>query len=138
MFTLALALCNADRVVMSVAMVPLSLVNGWGRAFSGIIQSSRLWGYLISPIGGEILVDKYGGKVVMAWGLTLWSLATFLTPWAAETSLLSLLVFRALLGVAKGVALPSMNNMVARWFPQTERARAVGISRAGFQLGCFR
>ncbi|MED6125252.1 putative anion transporter 4, chloroplastic [Stylosanthes scabra] len=29
-----------------------------------------------------------------------------------------------------------MNNMVARWFPQTERARAVGISMAGFQLGC--
>jgi len=23
-----------------------------------------------------------------------------------------------------------------RWFPQTERARAVGISMAGFQLGC--
>ncbi|CAI8585710.1 unnamed protein product [Vicia faba] len=136
MLALALALCNADRVVMSVAMVPLSLANGWGRAFSGIIQSSFLWGYLISPIGGGILVDKYGGKVVMAWGVTLWSLATFLTPWAAETSLLTLLAVRALLGVAEGVALPSMNNMVARWFPQTERARAVGISMAGFQLGC--
>ncbi|KAM1393380.1 hypothetical protein ACFX10_029188 [Malus domestica] len=41
---------------------------------------------------------------------------------------------RALLGIA-GVALPCMNNMVARWFPQTERARAVGLAMAGFQLG---
>lgn len=59
-------------------------------------------------------MDHYGGKVVMAWGVALWSLATFLTPWAAQTSLLALLVVRAMLGVAEGVALPSMNNMVAR------------------------
>ncbi|XP_061347158.1 probable anion transporter 4, chloroplastic isoform X1 [Gastrolobium bilobum] len=136
MIALALALCNADRVVMSVAIVPLSLANGWSRAFSGIVQSSFLWGYLVSPIAGGVLVDNYGGKVVMAWGVALWSLATFLTPWAAETSILALLSVRALLGMAEGVALPSMNNMVARWFPQTERARAVGISMAGFQLGC--
>ncbi|TKY56437.1 anion transporter 4 [Spatholobus suberectus] len=136
MLALALALCNADRVVMSVAIVPLSLANGWSRAFSGIVQSSFLWGYLASPIAGGVLVDNYGGKVVMAWGVALWSLATFLTPWAAQTSLLALLAVRALLGIAEGVALPSMNNMVARWFPQTERSRAVGISMAGFQLGC--
>ncbi|XP_057442302.1 probable anion transporter 4, chloroplastic isoform X2 [Lotus japonicus] len=91
---------------------------------------------MLSPIAGGMLVDNYGGKVVMAWGVALWSLATFLTPWAAESSLLALLAVRTLLGIAEGVALPSMNNMVARWFPQTERARAVGISMAGFQLGC--
>jgi len=79
------------------------------------MQSSFLWGYLISPIGGGMLVDNYGGKVVMAWGVALWSLATFLTPFAAETSLLALLVVRALLGLAEGVALPCMNNMVARY-----------------------
>jgi hypothetical protein len=38
MLALALALCNADRVVMSVAIVPLSVANGWTRAFSGIVQ----------------------------------------------------------------------------------------------------
>ncbi|CAK7331330.1 unnamed protein product [Dovyalis caffra] len=135
MVALALALCNADRVVMSVAIVPLSLANGWSRSFSGIVQSSFLWGYLISPIAGGTLVDYYGGKIVMGWGVALWSLATFLTPWAADTSVWALLATRAMLGVAEGVALPCMNNMIARWFPQTERARAVGIAMAGFQLG---
>lgn len=38
MLALALALCNADRVVMSVAIVPLSLSNGWSRSFAGIVQ----------------------------------------------------------------------------------------------------
>ncbi|KAJ6964393.1 anion transporter 4 [Populus alba x Populus x berolinensis] len=135
MLALALALCNADRVVMSVAIVPLSLAHGWSRSFSGVVQSSFLWGYLISPIAGGTLVDYYGGKVVMGWGVALWSLATFLTPWAADTSLWALLATRAMLGIAEGVALPCMNNMIARWFPQTERARAVGIAMAGFQFG---
>ncbi|KAG6486170.1 hypothetical protein ZIOFF_054740 [Zingiber officinale] len=105
--------------------------------FSGGIDamSSFLWGYLLSPIAGGALVDYYGGKLVMAWGVALWSLATLLTPWAAETSLWSLLTMRTLLGIAEGVALPSMNNMLSRWFPQSERSRAVGIAMAGFQLG---
>lgn len=100
----------------------------------------------------------------MACGVALWSAATYLTPWAAENSLWALLSVRALLGVAEGVALPSMNNMIARytihhlpmfiviftlkhflkdvslastgrWFPRVERARAVGIAMAGFTLG---
>lgn len=77
-------------------------------------QSSFLWGYLVSPIAGGTLVDYYGGKIVMAWGVALWSLATFLSPWAADTSLLALLAMRAVVGLAEGVALPAMNNMVAR------------------------
>lgn len=60
-------------------------------------------------------MDHHGGKVVMAWGVALWSLATFLTPWAAESSLLALLAMRMLLGIAEGVALPCMNNMIARY-----------------------
>ncbi|XP_042420325.1 probable anion transporter 3, chloroplastic isoform X1 [Zingiber officinale] len=135
MLGLALALCNADRAVMSVAIVPLSRAHGWTQSFAGIVQSSFLWGYLLSPIAGGALVDYYGGKLVMAWGVALWSLATLLTPWAAETSLWSLLTMRTLLGIAEGVALPSMNNMLSRWFPQSERSRAVGIAMAGFQLG---
>lgn len=38
MIALALALCNADRVVMSVAIVPLSIANGWRQSFAGVVQ----------------------------------------------------------------------------------------------------
>ncbi|CAH9094240.1 unnamed protein product [Cuscuta europaea] len=135
MLALSLALCNADRVVMSVAIVPISVSYGWRQSFAGIVQSSFLWGYLLSPIAGGALVDRFGGKVVLTWGVTLWSLATFLTPWSVGVSLWALLFMRMLLGIAEGVALPCMNNMIARWFPQTERSRAVALAMAGFQLG---
>ncbi|OIT35020.1 PREDICTED: probable anion transporter 3, chloroplastic [Nicotiana attenuata] len=130
-----MCLCNADRVVMSVAIVPLAAKYGWSSSFLGIVQSSFLWGYIFSSVIGGALVDKYGGKKVIAWGAALWSLATLLTPWAANHSTISLLAIRAFFGLAEGVALPSMNTLLSRWFPSHERATAVGISMGGFHLG---
>ncbi|KAK1398290.1 putative anion transporter 3, chloroplastic [Heracleum sosnowskyi] len=124
-----------DRVVMSVAIVPLAAKHGWSSSFLGIVQSSFLWGYIFSSVIGGVLVDKYGGKKVIAWGVALWSLATVLTPWAANHSTFSLLAVRAFFGLAEGVALPSMNTLLSRWFPNHERATAVGISMGGFHLG---
>ncbi|CAK9213377.1 unnamed protein product [Sphagnum troendelagicum] len=135
MVAVAMALCNADRVIMSVAIVPLSVQHNWSTTFSGIVQSSFLWGYLLSPIGGGALADRYGGKSVMGLGVAVWSLATLLTPWAAQHSLAALLTTRVLMGLAEGVAMPCMNNMISKWFPQSERSRAVGITMAGFHLG---
>jgi ACS family sodium-dependent inorganic phosphate cotransporter len=48
MLALALALCNADRVVMSVAIVPLSLANGWSRAFAGIVQVCKCYCFYLT------------------------------------------------------------------------------------------
>ncbi|KAF6153470.1 hypothetical protein GIB67_027337 [Kingdonia uniflora] len=132
---LVMCLCNADRVVMSVAIVPMAVTHGWSSSFLGIVQSSFLWGYIFSSVIGGALADKYGGKRVMAWGVALWSLATLLTPWAANHSTAMLLTVRAIFGLAEGVAMPSMNTLLSRWFPTQERASAVGISMAGFHLG---
>ncbi|KAH7284498.1 hypothetical protein KP509_34G056600 [Ceratopteris richardii] len=90
---------------------------------------------MLSPIVGGALVDHYGGKTVMAYGLALWSLATYLTPLAAKQSLWMLFGVRMLMGIAEGVAMPCMNNVVSRWFPRSERARAIGVTMAGFHLG---
>ncbi|KAK7339823.1 hypothetical protein VNO77_20509 [Canavalia gladiata] len=130
-----MCLCNADRVVMSVAIVPLAAKHGWSNSFLGIVQSSFLWGYIFSSVIGGALVDRYGGKRVMAWGVFLWSLATLLTPLAANHSTMSLLAIRAFFGLAEGVAIPSMSTLLARWFPSNERASALGISMGGFHLG---
>ncbi|KAL2902108.1 putative anion transporter 3 chloroplastic [Bienertia sinuspersici] len=130
-----MCLCSADRTVMSVAIVPLAQTHAWSTSFVGIVQSSFLWGYIVSSVIGGAMADKLGGPRVMAWGAALWSLATLLTPWAANHSSTTLLIVRAIFGLAEGVAFPSMNILLSRWFPVHERARAVGISMAGFQLG---
>ncbi|KAJ0260320.1 hypothetical protein HA466_0065400 [Hirschfeldia incana] len=76
--------------------------------------TSFLWGYIFSSVIGGALVDRYGGKRVLAWGVALWSFATLLTPWAAAHSTLALLCVRAFFGLAEGVAMPSMATLLSR------------------------
>ncbi|XP_031486558.1 probable anion transporter 3, chloroplastic [Nymphaea colorata] len=135
MVAFVMMLCNANRIVMSVAVVPLAARYGWSSAFLGIVQSSFLWGYFFSSIAGGAMADLYGGKRVMAVGAAVWSLASFLTPWAANHSTAMLLAVRVLFGLAEGVAIPCMNKMLSGWFPSNERASAVGISMGGFHMG---
>ena len=78
------------------------------------VKSSFLWGYIFSSVVGGALIDKYGGKRVLATGVALWSLATLLTPWAANHSTTSLLAIRAFFGLAEGVALPAMGIILSR------------------------
>ena len=51
----------------------------------------------------------------MGWGVLIWSLATLLTPWAARQSLAALLAMRVVMGLAEGVAMPCMNNMIHKY-----------------------
>lgn len=99
------------------------------------MQSSFLWGYMLTPLLGGVLADRYGGKAVLGGGILLWSLATIATPFAATASLPLLLATRAVMGLGEGVALPCMNNLTARWVPKAERSRAVAACMGGFQSG---
>lgn len=60
MVALALALCNADRVVMSVAIVPMSLSRGWRQSFAGVVQVVLLlfliFFFSFSSFGGLLIM----------------------------------------------------------------------------------
>lgn len=71
-------------------------------------------GYLLTQVAGGIWADKFGGKMVLGWGVAWWSVATALTPIAASMGLPALLAARALMGIGEGVAMPAMNNMLSR------------------------
>ncbi|KAK9757925.1 hypothetical protein RND81_01G195300 [Saponaria officinalis] len=131
----AFLLCNMDRVNMSIAILPMSKEFNWSSSTVGLIQSSFFWGYLLTQIAGGIWADKVGGKVVLAFGVIWWSVATVLTPFAARISLPCLLVVRALMGIGEGVAMPAMNNMISKWIPVSERSRALSLVYSGMYLG---
>lgn len=54
----AMCLCNADRVVMSVAIVPLADRYGWSSSFIGIVQVSFLSSYFFSLINNFFYNDN--------------------------------------------------------------------------------
>jgi predicted MFS family arabinose efflux permease len=83
------------------------------------------------------------GKVVMAYGIAFFSLASALLPALAISPLtLSLgltlpavLASRVLVGFGEGVALPCMNNLIATHVPAATRATALGTAFTGFHSG---
>jgi ACS family sodium-dependent inorganic phosphate cotransporter len=131
----AFMLCNMDRVNMSIAILPMADAYGWDAATVGLVQSSFFWGYLLTQVAGGVLADKFGGKRVLGGGVVWWSLATALTPLAAQLGLPALLAARAAMGVGEGVAMPAMNNLLSRWIPVQERSRSLALVYSGMYCG---
>ncbi|GAB4816678.1 hypothetical protein N2152v2_003724 [Parachlorella kessleri] len=131
-----------DRICLSVAMLPIAREMGWPEGVQGVVQSAFLWGYLATQLLGGTLADKYGGKVVMGVGVAWFSLASLLLPAAlspavAATGLTfaAVLAARFLVGFGEGVAMPAMNNLIARNIPPSLKATALGNCYTGFHTG---
>ncbi|TDJ35645.1 MAG: MFS transporter, partial [Gammaproteobacteria bacterium] len=75
--------CYIDRVNISVAIIPMAEEFGWNLETQGTVLSFFFIGYLLTQVIGGRLADRFGGKVVLAVGVLLWSLFTVLTPPAA-------------------------------------------------------
>lgn len=131
----AFLLCNMDRVNMSIAILPMQEAYQWQPATVGLVQSSFFWGYLLTQVAGGIWADSIGGKQVLGFGVIWWSLATLMTPIAANLGLPALLFARACMGVGEGVAMPAMNNLLSRWVPVSERSRSLAFVYSGMYLG---
>ena len=77
---LTLLLCNMDRICMSVAIVPMASEFGWAPGVQGLIQGAFLWGYALTQVVGGTLADRKGGKLVIAWAIKMFSLASLILP----------------------------------------------------------
>lgn len=53
---------------MSVAIVAISQEHGYTKSQQGLILASFFFGYILTPILGGALADRYGGKHVLAFG----------------------------------------------------------------------
>lgn len=129
-------ICSIDRAAMSVAILPMSNTFNWDDGAKGAISSAFFAGYMVTNLCGGYLATRFSPKIVLACGVTVWSLFTMLTPAAASTaSLPELLAVRAMMGVGEGVSYPSIQNLVRENVPEHARSRALSFIYSGHQLG---
>ena len=93
----AVVICYMDRVNISVTILEMVKEFGLNEKQKGWVLSSVYLGYVISMSIGGILADKYGGKIVLGWGLLLWSIFTMLTPFFAHHGFFFLILITELL-----------------------------------------
>ncbi|MDB4158682.1 MFS transporter [Gammaproteobacteria bacterium] len=132
---MAVFICFIDRVNISVAIIPMQAQFGWSEFQVGIILGSFYFGYIISMTFSGFLADKYGGKIVLAYGLFFWSLFTLITPAFAYSGFFFLILIRILMGLGEGVTFPAWHSIYARWIPFEERTRAIAITNSGISFG---
>jgi MFS family permease len=132
LFTLT-AINYADRVALSVAATPVAQEFGLSKVAMGYLLSSFLWVYVFCLIPVGLLVDRFGGKIVNACGIGLWSLATVCTGLAP--TYLIVMASRVVMGMGESTSWPASNRIIREWFPATERALANAIFGAGAAAG---
>src|SRR5216683_4323044 len=135
LFFLGTALCYIDRISISVAIIPLARQFGYDSAAKGLVLSAVFWGYIWTQIVGGWMADRFGGHRVLAAGVAIWSLATFITPLAAAATFPALLAARVLLGLGEGVNFPSIHSLTSRWTLPLERARVLSFNYSGMYVG---
>ncbi|RLN09922.1 putative anion transporter 5, chloroplastic [Panicum miliaceum] len=62
--SLAFAICNMDKVNLSVAIIPMAHQYGWNSSTAGLVQSSFFWGFALSQLPGGWLAKQFGGRYI--------------------------------------------------------------------------
>jgi ACS family D-galactonate transporter-like MFS transporter len=122
-----------DRTNISIAASAIQKDLGINSIQMGYVFSAFAWTYACLQIPGGIVADKIKSRVLYTFIMAFWSIATLIQGFA--NSFITLIGLRASIGVFEAPSYPINNLIVTRWFPENERASAIGIYTSGQFLG---
>jgi ACS family D-galactonate transporter-like MFS transporter len=122
-----------DRSNISITAPAMRKELGFDTVQMGWILSAFGWTYAFCQIPGGWLVDRIAPRIFYPTILILWSLATALLGVAG--SIVSLLCIRLLIGALEAPSYSINNMVVSSWFPDRERAGAIGFYTSGQFVG---
>lgn len=129
MIFITVVICYVDRANLAVSSAHIQEEFGITKAGMGYVFSAFAWLYTLCQIPGGWFIDRVGSRLTYFIAILGWSVATLLQGFA--TGLISLITLRAITGIFEAPAFPTNNRMVTSWFPEQERASAVGFFTSG-------
>lgn len=122
-----------DRSNISVAATAISQDLQLNSVQLGLIFSAFGWAYAALQIPGGWLVDRLGPRIIYSLSLFTWSLATLFQGFTRGFA--SLFGLRFAIGAFEAPSFPTNNKIVTSWFPDRERASAIGMYTSGQFVG---
>jgi MFS family permease len=130
----ALVLLNyVDRGAVGIAAPKLKDELMLSATAFGLAVSAFSWVYAPAQFAVGWLSDRFCVYRLIAAGLAVWALATFLTGFA--TGLAMLVALRIMLGIGEGVAFPSASKIIARHVSGERRGIANATVAAALSWG---
>jgi MFS family permease len=123
-----------DRFVMGLLVQPMRATLGLSDAQLGLLQGSAfalLYAIAGVPLGR--LADLRSRRVLIACGITFWSVATAACAFA--DGFWSLFGARLLVGVGEAALVPAAMSLLAAYFTRKHIGRAISIFTTGASLG---
>jgi MFS transporter, ACS family, hexuronate transporter len=118
-----------DRVSLGALAPLLQQSIGWDDAEFGWINFCFALAYAaMFPVAGR-LIDRFGVKAGLAFGVALWSVASM--GHALVSSVVGFAAARFILGLGEATNFPACIKAVAEWFPKHQRSFATGLFNTG-------
>ncbi len=122
-----------DRSNLSITAPAMQAELGLDTAQMGLVLSAFGWTYAACQIPGGWLVDRVPPRTLYAALILLWSAATVLLGFTGGVA--GLVLARMLVGALEAPSYPINNRVVTTWFPERERASAIGVYTSGQFVG---
>ena len=131
----ATAINYVDRQMIGVLKPTLSAEFGWSETdFSTIVFWFQA-AYAIGYIGFGRIVDAFGARLGYSIAIVIWTISHMAHGLA--TGVTSFAAARFGLGIGESGNFPAGIRAVTDWFPQRERAFAIGLFNAGANVGAI-
>jgi ACS family hexuronate transporter-like MFS transporter len=131
----ATAINYIDRQTIGVLKPTLQSELKWTESSYADIVFWFQCAYAIGYLGFGPIIDRIGARLGYAVAFSLWTLAHI--GHGFVHSITQFAVMRFTLGLGESGGFPASLKAVSEWFPQKERALAVGIFNAGSNIGAI-
>jgi MFS family permease len=122
-----------DRATLAVANPLIREDLGLSIADMGYLLSAFLWAYAFSQLPTGAMVDKLWPRVLLTFGLSVWSFAQFLGGLVQNFG--QFFAARLFLGIGEAPQFSTASRVVRDWFNPRDRGLATGIFNCASSLG---
>ena len=122
-----------DVLLYVFAVQTLRQQYGWSAATAGLVSSATLVTSAVGGIVAGFAADRIGRTRTLIYTILLYSVGS--AGSATSTGLVSLLAWRAVVGLGLGGAWSAGAVLVAESWPPQHRAKAIGVMQSGWAVG---
>lgn len=122
-----------DRTMLGLLAPTLQIELNWNEDDYGNIVTAFQAAYALGFLFMGYVIDRFGPKIGYAIAISIWTIGHVAHGFGGSVA--SFMAARAVLGVGEAGHFPAVVRSSSEWFPQKERAYAIGWVNSGTTVG---